>query len=486
MKGVAQPSGSEDLARGLARTVATLRYEEMPPDVIQVAKNSILDTIGVILGGSGLGQGSRSLAAMVIDEGGKVESSILGSGVKVPCRAAALVNGGFAHALDYDDVYSPVRVHPDAVTVPAALAIAERSAGVSGKDLIAAVALGDELAIRLGLAIFNAPGAATAGTWPGRQWHPTLVAGYFSATAASARLLRLDEEAILDAFGIALYRTAGTLAYVKGARNLVAELYYGFPAEVGVMSASMAAGGITGPKEAFEGEGGLFPAFLGGQYSRDSLAVGFGRSFELLGIETKPWPAVRTSHCYVQAALEIAGGNDVRPGDIEEITIHCGGLARLACEPLALRRRPLTAIDAKFSIPFIVSVALARRRVVIADFLPGNLADPAVLSLADRVTVSFDPNLDAGSAFRGAGMVRAVLDVRTRDGSTLTAHVDYAHGGPEDPMTQDERRAKFEDCASYAAVPIPAADVRRVVELVSTLDDQVDLRELFGLINGRP
>ncbi len=175
----------------------------------------------------------------------------------------------------------------------------------------------------------------------------------------------------------------------------------------------------------------------------------------------------------------------MRSDDVEEITIHCGGLALLASEPLPLRRRPLTSIDAKFSIPFIVSVALAHHKVLLGDFLPKNLGDPAVLSLADRVRVRHDPRLDDGAGFRGAGMVKAVLEVKTRDGNTRTARVEYAHGGPDDPMSVDERRAKFEDCAAYSAVPIPAADIRRIIELVSTLEQQEDLRELFQLLNGR-
>ncbi len=287
MNALKHPSEREDVGGVIARAAASVKYADLPSGVVSTTKASILDTVGVILGGSGLGQGSRDLAAMVIDEGGKGESSVFGTGVKVPCRSAALVNGGFAHALDYDNVFSPVRVHPSAITIPAAFAAAERAGQVSGRELIAAVALGDELAIRVGLAIFKAP-ASNPNHWPGRQWHPTLLAGYFGATVASARVLGLNEAQILNAFGITLYRTGGTLAYVKGARNLVAELYYGFPSSVGVMSALMAARGITGPNAPFEGEGGVFPAFLDANYDRDSLAVGYGRDFEVPGIETKP------------------------------------------------------------------------------------------------------------------------------------------------------------------------------------------------------
>jgi len=471
-----------DPAHGIAAAVAAFRNEDLPSEVVERVKGAILDTVGIVIAGSGLGEGSRTMAEMVIREGGVGESTVLGRGIKVPCRAAALVNAGFAHALDYDDVFSPARVHPDAICVPAALAVAERTPGTTGADLIAAVALGDEMAIRLGLAIFNVGGKATGSGWPGRLWHPTLLAGYFSSTVASSRLLRLDAGAILNAFGIVLYRTAGTLAYVKGARNLVAELYYGFPSEVGVMSALMAANGITGPKDAFEGEGGLFPAFLGGEYDRDSLEGGFGHEFELLQIETKPWPAVRTSHSYIQAALSLVRAGNIQPAQIEEIKIHCGALALLASEPLALRRRPATAIDAKFSIPFVVSVALAHGSVTISDFLPSNLADPAILSLADRVKIHHAPELDGTGGYRGAGMVRAVIDLRTKDGKIHSESAEYARGGPQDPMTADELVAKFKDCVRYGAISIDGAKADRVIQLIDSLEAQPDLRELFSLL----
>lgn len=475
-------SPTEDLGRHLARELESFEADRLPGAVLEATKRRILDTIGIVVAGGGLGQGSRTLAALVEEEGGRPESRLLGTGLKVPCRAAALVNAGFAHALDYDDVFSPVRVHPDAITVPTALAVAEKVGGVPGRELVAAVALADDLAIRVGQAIFRAPAEGPDPmSWPGRSWHPTLIAGYVSATAVAGRLLGLDAEQLVHAFGITLYRTAGTLAYVRGARNLVAELYYGFPSEVGVMSALMAGRGVTGPTEPFEGEGGLFPAFFGDRYHRESLSVGFGTEFEA-GIETKPWPAVRTSHVYIQASLRLVQENGLAADQVQEIVIHCGRLAQLACEPLALRIKPRTAIDAKFSIPFIVAVAIANRSVRIRDFLPTNLADPAVLALAERVRLQPDAALDGDDRFRGAGLVAAVVEVTTRTGARHSARVEFARGGPADPMSLEEVADKFRDCCQYAARQIPGAQVDRIVELVSRLEDVPDVAELMELL----
>ena len=470
----------QDLSRALASGVVETEAASLPTAVVASTRRRILDTIGVVIAGAGLGQGSRDLLAMVAAEGGAAESRVLGAGLRVPCRAAALVNGGVSHALDYDDVFSPARIHPDAVVVPAALAVAERRRGVSGAELVAAVALGDELGLRIGKAVFNA-GEQSASGFPGRYWHPVLVPGYFAAAAAAGRLLDLSIDQLLDAFGIALYRAGGTLAYVKGARNLVAELYYGFPAEVGVMSALMAAHGVTGPKDAFDGEGGLFPAFYGNVYDRAALTEGFGREFEL-GIELKPWPAVRTSHVYIEAALRLAHEHDVRPDTIAEVLIRCGRLAMLASEPLEVRINPRTAIDAKFSIPFIVSVALTKRDVRIRDFSPEGLADPAVLAMARRIRVVHDPSLDGDQGFRGAGVVPGELEVLTTDGERHRARVEAGRGGPSNPLSDAELEAKFRDCCAHASRPMPAADVDRVIDLVGRLDTLDDVQPLLEVL----
>lgn len=467
---------SQQATRVIARGVATLTYEELPPRAVETVKQVVMDTLGAALAGSGLGQGAKSIVSLVEERGGKPESTIVGFGTKVPCSEAALANSALAHALDYDDVYGSIQSHLDAVTVPVALAVAERAGRVSGKELITAIALGDEVTTRLGMAIFKAPKGFAA------AWHPGLLIAYFGATATAGRLLGLSEEAFLHAFGIALYRTGGTLAFLGGARNLVAEVYYGFPAQIGVMSALMARKGITGPLDALEGNGGLFPAFFNAQYDRGSLISGFGKDFHFTNVGLKAWPTVRTSHCYIQAALGIVSEKDVRLQDVDEIVLHCGPVAQAISEPLELRRRPATPIDARFSIPFGVAVAVANKGVTLRDFLPENMTNSRVLGLVDKVTIKPDPDLDSGEGGRGSGSPPAIVEIRTRDGTIHSKRVDVARGEPGIPLSHDELTAKFKECASYAARPLHADKVDRIIDLISTLETMPEISPLGRLL----
>lgn len=468
-----------DAALITAEAVTRLSYADLSPEVVALTKNSLLDTLGVTLAGAGLAEGSQLLANLVLEHGGKPEATILGLNKKVPAAQAALVNGAFAHALDYDDYLYGLAIHPSAVTVSAALAIAERlssaSSGslplssvapdsgfqtrspISGSELITAIALGNEVAARIGLAMHRVPGSFAG------LWHPTLLAGYFSATASAGKLLRLTAEQLNHAFGLALYRAGGTIPFSSGPRGLVGELYYGFPAELGVMCALMAQRGITGPTASFEGPGGLVPAFLNGKYDRPSLVDGWGKLYEQGAIMTyKPWPSVRSSHAHIQTALELVTKHDLKPADIREVVLHCNAGTRRAAEPLAVRRRPQTAIDAKFSIPFAVAVALAQRSVTVRDFHPTNLTNPLLLSLADRITVAPD-NLKSGA--------KGLLEIHTTSGQTHRASVEHLQGDPDLPMSQAAIESKFRDCVASAPRPFGAD---KLIAAIMTLERAQD------------
>ena len=160
----------QDVGYALAGNIARIRYEDLPGDVVDVTKKTILDILGTIFGGSGAGAGIKEIVEVVKDGGGREESSVLGYGIKTNAWMAAFANGAMAHALDYDNVHDDAFTHPSTSTVPAALAVAERVGKVNGKDFITAIALGDDLHCRLGYALCRAGDFSTQG--PGcRHWH---------------------------------------------------------------------------------------------------------------------------------------------------------------------------------------------------------------------------------------------------------------------------------------------------------------------------
>ena len=175
-----------------ARNFSGINYEHLPAEVVEATKKQILDLMGITVGGM-FEQGIRELAELILDWGGKEESSIIGTGKKVPAPNAAQINASMAHALDFDDVHETAIIHPGVIAIPTSLAIAERTGNLSGKEFITAVALGVDMMCRLALATM--PGESPFKT----GWHLTSIYGFLGAAATAAKLLRLDEARIVHA-----------------------------------------------------------------------------------------------------------------------------------------------------------------------------------------------------------------------------------------------------------------------------------------------
>jgi 2-methylcitrate dehydratase PrpD len=463
----------KDVGYALAGNIARTRYEDIPGDVVDVTKKTILDILGTILGGSGAGAGIKEIVEVVKDGGGKEESSVLGYGMKTNAWMAAFANGAMAHSLDYDNVHDDAFTHPSTSTVPAAFAVAERVGKVNGKDFITAVALGDDLHCRLGYALCRAGDFSTQGAWM-----PPLVLGGFAAAAVSAKLLGLDEERIVDAFGIAFNRTGGSLEIIHDP-GLLRGLYAAFPGITGVLAAVMAEHGIPGIKTCFEGKAGLYNVYFRGIYDRDSLTKDLGKVFEGAGVSFKAWPSCRFTNAYIDATLQIVKEQDLKPADVKEVVAYYQAEnVKNCCEPLEARRRPQTPPEAKLSLPFTIAMAIALRKVEIGDFSADSINSPILLELARKVTAKYDPNLKSDSKT----MLPAVVEIKTGKGAVYSKRVDLVYGHPQNPMSWEDLIRKFRDCVSYSAKSIPEENIDRVIEKVRRLEGVQDMREIVGLV----
>jgi 2-methylcitrate dehydratase PrpD len=268
-----------DASTTLADHAISLSYEDIPEKVLRVAKKSILDTLGVSIGASTITPGIPELIRLIKDAGGKEESTILGFGGRVPAMMAAFANGAMAHCMDYDDIYDPALLHPSSATIPASMAVAERIGDVSGKELLTAVCLGNELVCRLGLSV----------TWK-FDWHLTPVMGIFGATLSCDKLLGLDRAKIINSLGLALSQASVTMEIAYSPGSELRGMYAAFPAKNAVLSALMAQIGIGGPCYSLEGRAGLYNVYFGGDYNRDTLLENFGKEFKLAGTGIKLWP----------------------------------------------------------------------------------------------------------------------------------------------------------------------------------------------------
>src|SRR5687767_6014189 len=260
----------DDYTLRLCRQIADWRYEDLPPDVVRTLERLLLDTLGVI-GGAADAPGIRELNQRLSKwEMGGAATGLLGKRRYSP-PSAALANGAAAHALDFDDQHDPARSHASCVVVPALLATAEASGDVSGRDFLLAFAVGAELVARLGIAckLSLAHG-----------WHPTMVFGTLASGLAAGKLLKLDADGLRNALGIAFHQAGGSAQSMRDG-VLSKRLGPGFAARNAVLSAFLAADGLTGTVRTLEGNAGLFSLYERDEVEPEALTGGLGEAWQI-------------------------------------------------------------------------------------------------------------------------------------------------------------------------------------------------------------
>jgi 2-methylcitrate dehydratase PrpD len=452
----------------LAKYVANTVYEDLPEKAIEMTKMSLLDALGVTLAASGLCEECRAFVEIAVENGGKKESTILGFQVQVPAHMAAFANGSMAHALDFEDAHDLALVHPNAATVPAALAMAESIGKVSGKDFITSLAVGCDIVCRLGLAFDENPGEY--------GWYIPPILASFGATAAVGKLLNLDETGILDAFSLTLCQSTCSAELRYSPRSDIRSVRDAFAAQAGVLAARLAQKAVKGFDHPFEGKAGLFSLYSKGKYDGLRLIEGLGTRFEGANISFKPWPACRGTHTYIEAALHILKEHALDPNDIADIRVIVSSFNRMLCEPEHVKKAPQTVIDAKFSIPFTVATALYHKEVGLEHFTPERLKDKNVLQLAQKIRYDLDPGLGLRDATRG------FLEIKTKDNKTYTKRVDRAYGHPDNPVSQEAIVAKFMSCADKAETRISRDRLKEVSKCILSLEQINDIRQIVELL----
>ena len=452
----------------LAEYVANTVYEDLPARAAEMAKMSLLDALGVTLAAGGLCAECSAFVEIAMESGGKKESTILGFRDQVPAHMAAFANGAMAHALDFEDAHDLALVHPNAATVPAALAIAESIGNVNGKDFIASLAVGCDIVCRLGLAFNENPGEY--------GWYIPPILGSFGAAAAAGKLLNLDEKRVLDAFSLTLCQSTCSAELRYSPRSDMRSVRDAFAAKAGVLAAQLAQKGVKGFDHPFEGKAGLFSLYSKGNYDGLRLIEGLGTIFEGANISFKPWPACRGTHTYIEAALHILKEYAPDPDDIVDVRVIVSSFNQMLCEPENVKKAPQAVIDAKFSIPFTVATALYYKDVGLEHFTPERLKDKNVLKLAQKIRYDLDPGLGLRDATRG------FLEIRTKDNKTYAKRINQAYGHPDNPVSQKGVIAKFMACADKAKTKITEKKLKEISKSILALEEIKDIRQIVALL----
>ena len=453
-----------DIETKLARYIANTGYDDLPDKVVDATKKCIIDTLGVTVAGSGYSIG-ETIVNQVKDWGGKAESTIMVYGGKVPCHNAALANGTMARTLDLSGVHEKAISHPNEGIIPTSLALAETGKG-SGKEFIVSVALGIDLACRLQLVPQKPKGFIG---------HSVLGA----ATAAS-KMLKLDAERTLNALGIAYCLTSGNLQMILDNISGI-HVHQGFRASTGVLSALWAQKGVTGTKNFVEGDYGLYTTYENREdCDFTKLTSELGERFEITNVSIKPYPTCKHTHTAIYATLEVVKENHIRPEDIEEIVAYVNQKAHeFVGTPLEKKRRPQNPIEAQFSIPFLLGVAVVNGNVFIDDITETAIKNPDFLNMAQKVRTVMDADIEKVSSEQ---IGPAVVEITTKGGQKFQKRADFAIGHPQNPMSLDQVVEKFKSCLPYAARPLDKVKTDKSIEMLVNLERVHDVSAILDLL----
>lgn len=424
------------LLADLAAFTTGLREQPPPAPVIADVKRRVRDLVGNALAAAGAEPGGIVLA-LAEEMGGAHEATpFIGNG-RLPAASVALVNGTLAHALDFDDTHLPSVLHPSASVVPAAMAIAERL-GLGGEDLCVAVAAGDEICIRLGMAGYD--GELGNSVFFERGLHATSICGTLGAAAAVAYLMGLDEARTGHAIAIAASMGAGLLEANRTGGS-VKQVHCGWAAHAGIVAADLARLGLTGPPTVLEGRFGFLQAYLDDRAHPEALTDGLGSEWLVTQTFFKPYPANHFTHAVIDCALQLR--ETLQADEIVRVEIGVAApVLRTIAEPEDQKARPPSGYAAKFSGPYTFAAAFlggGGLGVYLDDFTDEAASDPRRLELAARVRLRPDDECSAIYPHQ----FPAVARVELRSGERREVKVLVNRGGPQDPLSDEELATKF-------------------------------------------
>lgn len=436
----------------IVKWAAETKLENIPPEVLSLAKKHILDGIGVTLAGS-----QEPVAGVVVDcvkeLGGRAEASVVSRGLRTSAPLAALANGVMCHALDYDDGSPNWLGHPTAVLLPTLLALGEKS-HAPGKSVLEAYVIGFEVGAKLG---------AIMGEYSYELgWHNTCILGAIGGAVAAAKILGLSLESTRMAVGIAGSMASGLR---KNFGTMTKPYQVGLAAHNGIMATLMAKSGLNASDSILEGHLGFGKVFSGGKKEllEDSAGMKLGDPFDIIspGGELKPYPCCRFTHFGIDAALELRQKYQLRVEDIEEIECKTSP----AVPQALIYHRPQTGLEAKFSLEYCVNRALLDGKVSLDDFRDDKVCQASVQGLIKKVRYTHP------EGWSPKALAPQELVVRLKGKREYSQLVEVPKGGPGNPMEWSETEAKFMDCSTLVVSPDKAKIIRDMVSRLEEIED---------------
>lgn len=448
------------LTERFAAFIAGTNYDDLPKQVVDLAKERIMDTVGAAIAGSVNWEYASQLRE-ACKKLGSGSYGVIGGEECYPAAHAAMINATYAHSVELDDGHKNAGCHAGAVVVPTALTMAQ-ALGRSGEELIAAVAIGYEVTYRI--ASHVNPAQINKG------FHPSSNCGAYGAAAVAGKLLHLTEEQLACALGQAGMLASGTMEATKSGQRAKC-VQVGNAAYNGILAAYLAGSGMEGCLSALEGPNGLF-ATQSENVDVEDVCRDLGKVYTIGDTYNKMYPSCRHAQPGIEAALDLGVEHKIDPDEVAAIRI---GTHKVAYELTGIIKEPKNSGEAKFSLAYGSAVALREHSFGVSNLMKRSYTDPETLKLADKVTCEIDPEVQAVFPKKRGARVRIEL----QDGTVYEKELYDLKGSPDNPVSPEELARKF---VTNAKAAMPEARVQQLLALLKRVETLTSVDEIAALL----
>jgi 2-methylcitrate dehydratase PrpD len=450
----------------LVRNILETRFENFSKDIVEHAKKRITDVVGCMIGGANA-PGCQMVVDLVEEWGGKKECTVPVHAFKGPAHNVAMVNSVMCRSFDFEPVGPYVEdlnisAHISGTTVPTALAMAELKRA-SGKELITALILGDDITSRI---------LAASGNSSDLGWDGTGIVNMFGSTAIAGRLLKLNESQMLNAFGIVINQMAGSFQSIYDATHAF-KLPIGLASRAGIFSAELASKGFTGVRDPLLSKHGYYNLYCQ-EYDPEMITQHLGKKFYSDSI-IKPYPSCRITHASIDCSLELVHKYNIEADNIEEIIVSVSPGIRDMVEKQPFEIGDFPQGNATFSLQYNIANALLRKSVKLEHFTEEYIKDKMVATLASKVK--------AIAAIPPEKFLASALEVRMEDGTNFAAYVEIPKGDIRyNPLTEKELKTKFRTNVNFSQT-ISSKQAEKVLGMIESLEEVKDTTEIINEIS---
>lgn len=444
----------------LAKFVVETTYEDIPQKAIDIAKEISLDCLGTTLAGSS-DKAGQIITNLTKDMGGTPESTIIGGGFKSSLPQAALANGTMAHALDYDDMGLSMG-HPSVPVLPVVLGLGEKL-GLSGKEILTAHITGFEIQGKIG---YGSQELYSTG------WHPTGVFGVMGATAAAAKLLKLNIDQTRMAFGIAASHASASKPNMG---SMTKPLHAGNAARGGIVSALLAKEGYTADPEIIEHPLGYAFAYIReGRFDLNKMMNHLGNPWHIIepGVTLKKYPCCGGNHAPLDALFKMMDEYKFNYKDVESVTVECDKAVGL----MLSFEEPENGYQGKFCLQYNIAAALVDGYLNKETYHDDKVHNPKIQQTMKKVNKVVHWDWD-----RAFGTWKSPVTVILNNGQRIEEPGDFIYGSPKMPLPIDKILEKYRDNSLGI---IDENNITASAELMLNLESVKNISKLMDLVAG--